>query len=406
LRTPRLRARQLIRLAARELWHERSLALCAACVVAATLAPLLTLWGLEQGVIGTLINRQNRDPVMRQVLPESTGAHRFDAAWFDAVGRWPEVAFVMPNTRAIANQVDFVTEGGKAARIDLLPTSKGDPLLAGMAPPEHGTLLLSAAAAARLETSPGQSLTLVLERQREARTERAVLSVRVGGVLSQTGYEGQAALVPLPLLEAIQAWRDGYTVPGFGADGAGPAPPTSVYPLFRLYASSIREVEPLARRLESEGIAVYTRAREIASTLGLQRNLRAVLGMIAVIAVAGAMMALVAMQLSTLRRKRRDYAVLKLVGHGRDWLIALPCAHAIAVASMGSVIAGVIYLAAAEAINAYYAEHLGAGEKAVQLHAGEFGWAFAGALVVSVLPALWGGSRAAKVEAADELRET
>ncbi len=73
MRTPRLRARQLIRLAARELWHERSLALCAACVVAATLAPLLTLWGLEQGVIGTLINRQNRDPVMRQVLPESTG---------------------------------------------------------------------------------------------------------------------------------------------------------------------------------------------------------------------------------------------------------------------------------------------------------------------------------------------
>jgi putative ABC transport system permease protein len=180
----------------------------------------------------------------------------------------------------------------------------------------------------------------------------------------------------------------------------------TAYPLFRLYASSIRDVEPLAQRLEAEGIAVYTRAREIASTLGLQRNLRAVLSMIAVIAVAGAMMALVAMQLSTLRRKRRDYAVLKLVGHGRDWLIALPCMHAIAVASVGMVIAWMIYLVAAQAINAYYAEHLGAGERAVRLHAAEFGWAFAGALTVSVLPALWGGSRAAKVEAADELRET
>ena len=95
MRTPRLRTSQLIRLAARELWHERALALCAACVVAATLAPLLTLWGLEQGVIGTLINRQNRDPVMRQVLPESTGSHRFDRAWFESVARWPDVAFVM-----------------------------------------------------------------------------------------------------------------------------------------------------------------------------------------------------------------------------------------------------------------------------------------------------------------------
>jgi putative ABC transport system permease protein len=406
LRTPRLRGRQLIRLATRELWHERSLALCAACVVAATLAPLLTLWGLEQGVIGTLINRQNSDPVMRQVLPESTGAHRFDAAWFDAVSRWPGVAFVMPNTRAIANQVDVVAEGGKAARLDFLPTSRGDPLLAGMAPPQDGTLLLSAAAAARLDAKPQQTVMLALERRREAQDERAAVSLRVGGVLPETGYEGQAALVPLGLLEAIQAWRDGHTVPGLGAAGNGPAPPTTVYPLFRMYASSIRDVEPLARRLESEGVSVYTRAREIASTLGLQRNLRAVLSMIAAIAVAGAMMALVAMQLSTLRRKRRDYAVLKLVGHGRDWLIALPCVHAIAVASVGMVIAWAIYAVAAEAINAYYADHLGVGEKAVQLHAREFAWAFAGALTVSVLPALWGGSRAAKVEAADELRET
>ena len=406
MRTPRLRTAQLIRLAGRELWHERALALCAACVVAATLAPLLTLWGLEQGVIGTLINRQNRDPVMRQVLPESTGSHRFDRAWFDSVSRWPEVAFVMPNTRAIANQVDVVSEGGKSARIDLLPTSKGDPLLAELSPPAAGALLLSAHAAARLEAQVGHTATLALERQRDARTERAALVLRVAQILPETGYEGQAALVPLELVEAIQAWRDGYTVPGFGDEGAGPAPRLTTYPLFRMYASSIREVEPLAQRLEGEGISVYTRAREIASTLGLQRNLRAVLGMIAAIAVTGAIMALVAMQLATLRRKRRDYAVLKLVGHGRDWLVALPCAHAVAVASIGSVIAWGIYLVAAQAINAYYADHLGVGEKAVQLHANEFGWAFAGALAVSVLPALWGGSRAAKVEAADELRET
>jgi putative ABC transport system permease protein len=247
---------------------------------------------------------------------------------------------------------------------------------------------------------------LALERRRDAQEERAAVSLRVGGVLPETGYEGQAALVPLGLLEAIQAWRDGHTVPGLGAAGNGPPPQTTVYPLFRMYASSIRDVEPLARRLESEGISVYTRAREIASTLGLQRNLRAVLSMIAAIAVAGAMMALVAMQLSTLRRKRRDYAVLKLVGHGRDWLIALPCIHAIAVASAGMVIAWAIYTLAAQAINAYYADHLGVGEKAVQLHLREFAWACAGALAVSVLPALWGGSRAAKVEAADELRET
>ena len=62
----------LLRLTLRDLWYERWLAFCAACVLAATLAPLWTLWGLERGVIGTLIERQNRDPAMLQVLPETT----------------------------------------------------------------------------------------------------------------------------------------------------------------------------------------------------------------------------------------------------------------------------------------------------------------------------------------------
>jgi putative ABC transport system permease protein len=374
--------------------------------VAATLSPLWTLWGLEQGVIGTLIQRQNSDPVMRQVLPESTGSHRFDRAWFEAAAGWPEVEFVMPNTRAIANQVDVVTEEGRSARIDLLPTAPGDPLLDGVSPPPAGELLLSAPAAARLEARSGQTVTIALEREREGRAERAALPLRVHGVLPTSGYDGPAALVPLELVEAIQSWRDGYTVSGFGGEGAGAAPAITSYPLFRMYAKSIREVETLARRLESEGVSVYTRSREIESTLGLQRNLRAVLAMVAVIALTGALVALVAMQVATLRRKRRDYAMLKLVGHGRDWLIGLPCLHALAVAAAGAAIALVVYGAASRAINAYFAEHLGIGERAVQLEASSFAWGFAVAVAVSVLPALWGGWRASKVEAADELRET
>jgi putative ABC transport system permease protein len=343
---------------------------------------------------------------MRQVLPESTGRHRFDRAWFEAAARWPEVEFVMPNTRAIANQVDVVTEEGRSARIDLLPTALGDPLLAGVSPPPAAELLLSAPASARLEARSGQTVTIALEREREGRAERAALNLRVHGVLPTSGYDGQAALVPLELVEAIQAWRDGYTVTGFSEDGAGSAPALATYPLFRMYATSIREVEALARRLESEGVSVYTRSREIESTLGLQRNLRAVLAMVAVIALTGALVALIAMQVATLRRKRRDYAMLKLVGHGRDWLIGLPCLHALAVAVAGAAIALVVYGAAARAINAYFAEHLGIGEKAVQLEASSFAWGLAVAVAVSVLPALWGGWRASKVEAADELRET
>lgn len=403
---PRLRAGQLLRLAWRDLWHERWLAACAACVLAATLAPLWTLWGLERGVIGTLIERQDRDPLMRELVPAATGANRFDAAWFARVRAWPETAFAIPTVRAAAALVELFSETANApVTVELRATAAGDPLLAGGAPPPERALLLSAEAAQRLQAKAGQALTIPLRREREGATERAALAVTVAGVLPLAASDGVSALATPALLEAIESWRDGYLVPGFGGAGSGPVPRREVHPLFRLYAVSIREVGALAARLEAEGVATHTRAREIAATLGLQRNLRTVLGMVAAITLAGAVVALTALQIATVRRKRREYALLKLTGHGRGWLVALPCVHAAVVALAGALLALAVYLGAAAAINAHFASHLVAGEAAVRLGAVEIAAGVLAAVTLSLLPALWGGWRASNVEAADELRD-
>lgn len=402
----RLRLVQLLRLALFDLWHERWLALCAACVVAATLAPIWTLWGLERGVVGTLIERQNRDPLMRQVLPESSGGQRYDAAWFERVRAWPEVAFAMPNTRAIANQVSLFADAAPAPLlVDFLPTAPGDPFLGALPAPQGHALLLSDTAAQRLGVRPGQRLRMALERVRDGATERAAVDLQVQAVLPAAQLDAVAALASLPLLEAVQAWRDGYTVEAFGPDGQGPAPALEAYPLFRLYAPSIQAVAPLVARLEAEGISTYTRGREIDATLGLQRNLRAVLGLVGAIAVTGAVVALAALQIATVRRKRREFALFKLTGHGRAWLMALPCLHALAVALAGSLLALGFHAATAAAIGLHFATHLSQGEAAVRLLAVDLAAGVAAAIIVCVLPALWGGWRASKVEAADELRD-
>ena len=396
----------LLRLTLRDLWYERWLAFCAACVLAATLAPLWTLWGLERGVIGTLIERQNKDPAMLQVLPETTGSHRFDADWFRRVAAWPGVAFVMPETRSIASQVDLFADGAPApVRVDLQPTAQGDPLLAGVAPPPDGRLLLTRRAAQQLRVVAGQTVTLALERERGGTVERATLPLVVAAVLPVTQQDGTAALCGLALLEDIQSWRDGNTVARLGPQGNGEAPRSGVYPRFRAYAPSIQEVAGLAARMEAEGISVYTRAREIASTLGLQRNLRAVLAMVAVIAGAGAGVALIAMQISAVQRKRREYALLQLVGHGRGWLMALPCLAASATALLGALLAFGVYLGAAGAINAYFARYLSSDEAAVALGPQGFALGVVAVLVMSIVPALLGGWRASNVEAADVLRD-
>ncbi len=402
----RLRLGQLLRLAGRDLWHERWLAACAACVLAAMLAPLWTLWGLEHGVIGTLIERMDRDPLMRKVEPTATGNNRFDAAWFARVRAWPEVGFVVPTVRSAAALVDLFAEGAAApVTTELRETGLGDPLLAGLAPPTRASVVLSADAAQKLSARKGQALTIPLSREREGRTERTTIAVRVADVLPLAASDSTSALAPVDLLASIESWRDGYTVGGLGEEGKGPPPPRSAHPRFRLHTVSIREVEAVAARLAAEGVSTNVSAREIASTLGLQHNLRAVLALVGSVTLAGAVVALAALQIATVRRKRREYALLKLTGHGRAWLVALPCLNAVVVALLGGALAFAVYLAGASAINTYFATQFTAGEAAVRLGVVDIAAGLLAAVAVSLLPALWGGWRASNVEAADELRD-
>lgn len=405
-RRPALRVAALMRMALRDLWYERTLALCSACVLAATLSPLWVLWGLERGVIGTLIERMERDPLMRRITPAATGINRFDAAWIERVRTWPEVAFVIPTVRYSASLVDlYSAEAAMPLNTELYETAPGDPLLAGATPPAGLSLVLSAAAAERLNTRTGQTLQLSLTRERDGVTERTVVEVKVAGVMPRSAGTRESALVPQALLAGIESWRDGYVVPGFGDAGSGAPPVREVHARFRMHTHSIRQVEDVARRLASEGVTTDIDSPQIAATLGLQRNLQSVLALVAGVTVAGAVAALSALQVAAVRRKRREYALLKLTGHGRSWLVAMPCLSAAVVAVLGAAIGLAVHGLAAWAINRHFASHLADGERAVRLGGSEIGIGFAAALVVSLVPALVAGWRASRVEAADELRE-
>ena len=142
-----------------------------------------------------------------------------------------------------------------------------------------------------------------------------------------------------------------------------------------------------------------------AQTLETLNNLRAVLALVGGVTLAGAVVALAALQIATVRRKRREYALLKLTGHGRAWLVALPCLNAVVVALLGGALAFGVYLAGASAINRFFAAQFTTGEAAVRLGAADIAAGLLAAVAVSLLPALWGGWRASNVEAADELRD-
>lgn len=409
--------RQLLRLAFADLRRDGLLSGCSALMLAASLAPLLTLFGLEHGVIGTMIERQDKDPAMRLIVPEVTGAHRFDAGWFQRVARWPEVAFVLPATRAIAGLVDLVPVAGDGARTpvraSVLPSAAGDPVTEGFgddrlagAASGPAAIILSAGAARKLAAVPGQRLDILISRSRGGVSEPATAAAEVRGVLPAQRYAGDAGFVASSLVEAIQAYRDGHAVPALGWAGDAPAPAIDSHPLFRLYTRSIRDVAAVSARLQAMDITPFTREGDIATTLGLQRNLIAVLLIVSSLAALGFTVAMMALQIATVRRKRREYAILQLIGYGRGWLVALSCAEAMLLAAAGITLALLLYAAAAASIDLHFAAHLSQGEQACRLSP-PIAAALAGlAVLASLLPALLAGLAAAAIDPGDELRES
>jgi len=400
---------QLLRLAWADLRRDGLLSACSVLMLAASLAPLLTLHGLENGIVGALIERLDKDPAMRLVIPEVTGSQRYDLAWFEEVRRWPEVEFAIPSTRAIAGLVDLVAgtqASGSPVQVSLLPTAAGDPVLGGRAPPTRlDSLVLSAAAARKLGVGMGGKVTAVIERVRDGHTEPVLVVLDVAGVLPTERHDGDAGFVSLPFVEAVQAYRDGHAVAAFGWAGDAAAAPTAAYPLFRLYARSIRDVAALVQRLQAQGIGLLTRERELASALGLQGNLRAVLAIISALAAVGYAVAMVALQIATVRRKRREYAVLKLIGYGRRWLMALPSVEALLLSAGGIALAFVFYASAAAVVDLHFAAHFEAGASAARLDPMRGAWIIGLAFVISLIPAILAGSAVAAIDPGDELRD-
>lgn len=76
------------------------LSACAVLALVAVLVPLLVLFGLKFGLVGSLTERLQRDPGVREIIP--LGGARFDAAYVAALAARPDVAFAVPRTRQIA----------------------------------------------------------------------------------------------------------------------------------------------------------------------------------------------------------------------------------------------------------------------------------------------------------------
>ena len=394
-------------LAVRDALHEWPVSLCFMLALAAVLTPLLVLFGLKSGIVTTMTERLKADPHNLEITVR--GNHHLKPSWVSELADKPEVGFVVPRTRTLAATIDLIGPDHKSVSgIDMIATAAGDPLL----PPERDVprgvddVTLSHTVATKLGVGRGDRVDGVVRRRLEHRDQRIVVSLQVQDVLPEAAFRRDGAFVSVPLLVATEDYRDGYGVSELGVlEGKEQRQELRRYAGIRLYARSLDGVAGLAAALREEGFDVITRANEIETVKAIDRTLSFIFIVIAVVGVTGFLLSLAASIWANVDRKRRELALLRLLGLKTGALIIFPASQALIVAVGGLVLSASLYLVVSALFNTALASNLGREEFVCRLFVGDG----IGAALLTLASALGasavGAYRAAKSDPAEHLRE-
>ena len=395
------------RLALADLWREWSMFACYAIALAAVLAPLLVLYSLRTGVVDGLTAQLRENPANREITV--IGNRAYDRAWLDDLAERPEVGFLAPRTRSIAASIYLAPRPGAITGIEtaeLEPTGPDDPVLrAGPVPTAEDEIVVTHPLARALDIDTGAVIAGSVVRQVGEARQRVELPLRVVGVLPPAAGQRRVAYGLLPLLEAVEAYRDGLAVERFDWDGESPPDVPRPYAGFRLYAASLVDVGPLADALTADGLNVRANIAQIETVQRLDRNLTQIFAIIASLGAVGYLLSLGANLWSNVERKRKPLSILGLLGLPPRSLIAFPLTQAAAIAAVGLAIAFAVYGVAEGVINALFQAPGLEGRPVSLLHAEDAAIAAAGTIVGAIVAATVAGWRATRVEPAEGMRD-
>ncbi len=393
------------RLAAKDLLFSLPLSLCLIAAVAAIVAPLLMMVALRVGVVDNLRARLLSDPHILEV--SIRGNWRLERDWFDEMSSRQDVAFVIPLTRSLSAQVDLVKSPTEfARRAEIVPTRKGDPLLAryGVREVEHDDeVILAHETAKRLAADPGDAIEAVVSRQVNEQTEYARARLLVIDVAPEAVMGKNAVFTSLMFLEQVERYLDLEPAPMF--DGAAEFERKSRFARARLYATEIEMVGPLADVVRSGGIEAVTRADDIESVLAIDRVSGFVVSVVAWVTGVGGAAAMVGFIVMNVDRRRQELAILRLVGFTRIAVISFPMTQSLIIGILGLVVSFSLHSFGENIFNSVLGASLPEDGFISKLPFDIAALASALVVSVSVLSAGIGGLLAARIEPAEALRQ-
>ena len=213
----------IFRLAAADLKHEWILTLCLVLAVTAVLSPIFILFGLKYGMIQIYTSSLIQDPVNREI--GSISSRNYKQEWFSEAGNRSDVAFVIPKTRQLSATIKGQLAGKDVScELEMVPTGKGDPLLLenGSREPGIAECVLSEKAAEEMEAKVGDTLVANASRITDNRYEHGTFNLKIVGILPIRASVRKLIFVDLAVLERVERFKDGQSVPEYNWEGQLP----------------------------------------------------------------------------------------------------------------------------------------------------------------------------------------
>ena len=398
--------RNILKLALTDYFYEWQMSSCFVLALAAVLAPMMILFALKFGIVGSMMEQLVEDPRNREIRPVGSGHYGPD--WFSAVRAKMEVAFAIPRTRSLAATMQLKSD--TATRIiptELIPTAAGEPLFQNdvTIPTGLHQIVLSESAAAKLKVSIGDQIDGSLNRRHNGQKERVHVKLAVVGITHLAAFSRDGAFVPLDLIVATEDFLDGRAVHALGWQGDSPLEGERSFPGFRLYASSIGHVAGLRDGLMASGIETRTRAADIDIVQTMEKRLSTVFWFVAIIGLTGFSFSLGANLWANVDRKKKQLSVLRLVGFRTSEIVWFPVLQALLTGVLGWLLASLVYLGVETSVNRMLITQIEDNNPVCRLLPLHYGIALAFTVGAAVLAAALGGYRAARIQPSDGLRE-
>lgn len=200
------------------------LSVCMVLALSAVFAPLFILFGLQEGIVGNMLDKLKSDPSSCLVTPKFPLENPLDDVWLRSLRERAKVVITSSNSHLLLD-VEGLNDP-----VNAIPTVAEDPLLTqnGISLSDNlWQIVLSDRLAQLTRKKTGDPFIVTLIRI-TGKEERVPVKFHIAGILPRSASEDVKMLLPKTLFQGFYQWRQGHGVPKLGLVGSG----TSLTPEF------------------------------------------------------------------------------------------------------------------------------------------------------------------------------